>query len=161
MGWADRQTQQENSDRVSREHADELRVQEGRALDEIGPKFFAKVKSYVDGEVKKLNAAQRNPSEGMFLLADTSFTHEADIQSKIPSFDLYNQHGRCLHLYVKYSHAQRAILWKIGSREESYKVHKDGYVIRRDGQSKNEEEVGDELLSIARNAEPAAGSVFI
>ena len=158
MSWADDQNKRERDEQDSQRQSDELRLRDERKLDEIGPSLFKKLKDYVDAEVKRFNA-QRS-GDGIFFIPDSSVANEQDLMSRIPSFSLRNKHARSPELYVKYSHSQRAIVWKCGSLEGWYRVHVEGYLYSSDGTPKTPEQVGNELLSLARNAEPTHGNVW-
>ena len=157
MSWADDQTKKEQDEKESQKQSDELRLRNERKLDEIGPALFAKLKSYAEAEVKRFNGKSAN---GMLFIPDSSASNEGDVMSKIPSFSLRNKDGRTPELYVKYSHVQRAIIWKCGSLEGCYRVHVDGYLYASDNLPLTPEQVGDQLLTKARNAEPSSGTFW-
>ncbi len=162
MGWAEDQARKDRDRQEAENVTNELAAWDKHLKDEIGRGCFNAVKAYVKTEVEKYS--KLNPAEGMMFFPDTSVQEEQDFMSKIPSFSIVSKDGRRARVYVKYSETRHALLWRCGSHEGMYelRVHENGagYFVDSSGQPRSPEQLGDELLTRARNAEPNGGKVW-
>lgn len=164
MSWADDQIKKEKQEQESKAVNDELRLMDNRLKSEVGKGCFEAVKAYVKAEIEKYNKAQQNPTSGIFFLPDSSVEEEGDMMSQIPSFTIFKKDQPRARFYVKYSQARHMLLWRCGTSEGSYELrvaeNGKGYLVGTDGNPKTPEEVGQELLNRAMQADPIGGSVW-
>jgi len=162
MGWADDQIKEDQKDKESQAISDDLRLREEQLKDDVGRDCFEALKAYVKSQIERYNGSpSTSPTDRLLFIPDSSSAEEQDIMSKIPSFTIRKQDGRCAYVYVSYRQHGHQLRWKCGDSRGHYELrtHPDGsgYFLGGDGRPLSPQEAGDELLTMARKAEPASG----